>query len=170
MPNLAATTREPDSTVAAADPDFPGLSFAYRFRDGLAEPLTARDIPGALAEPGGWIWIHLSLTDTFARDWIAQTAPLPERARQILLSDDDHQLLEPIDGGVAGVFADLLREFAGESRELGRLHFALTDTLVVSGRLIGAETARTRIALIFICPVIYPDLLIRSRCERTFPR
>jgi zinc transporter len=134
MPNLAATTREPDSTVAAADPDFPGLSFAYRFRDGSAEPLTARDIPGALVEPGGWIWIHLSLTDTFARDWIAHTAPLPERARQILLSDDDHQLLEPIDGGVAGVFADLLREFAGESRELGRLHFALTDTLVVSGR------------------------------------
>ena len=134
MPSLAARI-EPDNTVAAADPEFPGLSFAYRFRDGLAEPLTAQDIPGALAEPGGgWIWIHLSLTDSFARDWIAQTAPLPDRARQILLSDDDHQLLEPIEGGVAGVFADLLREFAGESRELGRLHFALTDTLVVSGR------------------------------------
>ncbi len=39
---------------------FPGLSFAYRFRDGQAEPLAGRDIAGALAEPGGWIWIHLS--------------------------------------------------------------------------------------------------------------
>jgi zinc transporter len=50
------------------------------------------------------------------------------------LSDDEHQLLEPIDGGVAGVFADLLRESSGEARELGRMHFALTDTLVVNGR------------------------------------
>lgn len=124
-----------DVTVTAkSDPDFPGLSFAYRFRDGEAERLTARDIPIALAEPGGWIWIHLGLAEQHARDWIAHVAPLPERARAILLSDDEHQLLEPIDGGVAGIFADLLREFAGETRELGRLHFALTDTLVVSGR------------------------------------
>jgi len=117
-----------------SDPDFPGLSFAYRFRDGQAEPLSGRDIPAALAEPGGWIWIHLSLVDIFSRNWINTIAPLPERAREILLSDDEHQLLEPIDGGVAGVFADLLRESAGEARELGRMHFALTDALVVSGR------------------------------------
>ncbi len=135
MSTLIAANVEPDQTVTAqSDPEFPGLGFTYRFRDGQAEPLTARDIPAALAEPGGWIWIHLSLTATHARDWIAHTAPLPDRARAILLSDDDHQLLEPIEGGVAGVFADLLREFAGETRELGRLHFALTDTLVVSGR------------------------------------
>lgn len=123
-----------DTVSAKADTNFPGLSFAYRFRDGQAEPLVGADIPAALAEPGGWIWIHLSLLDPNARDWIARTAPLPDRARDILLSDDDHQLLEPIEGGVAGVFADLLREYAGPTRELGRLHFALTDTLVVSGR------------------------------------
>jgi Mg2+ and Co2+ transporter CorA len=116
------------------DPDFPGLSFAYRFRDGQAEALCGRAIDAALAEPGGWIWIHLGLDDAYARDWIARRVPLPERARQVLLSDDEHQLLEPIEGGVAGVFADLLREFAGEARELGRLRFALTDSLVVSGR------------------------------------
>lgn len=123
-----------DHTVTAtADADFPGLSFAYRFRDGEAQPIAALDIPAALAEPGGWIWIHLALSEPHARDWIAQHAPLPQRAHDIL-SGDDHQLLEPVDGGVAGVFADLLREFAGETRELGRLHFALTDTPVVSGR------------------------------------
>ena len=128
-------TAKADRTVEAkSDEDFPGLSFAYRFRDGHAEQLAAREIPAALAEPGGWIWIHVSLIESHARDWIAHTAPLPDRARAILLSDDEHQLLEPIAGGVAGVFADLLREVAGETRELGRLHFALTDTLVVSGR------------------------------------
>lgn len=131
---LAAAAKIDGTVTANADAEFPGLSFAYRFRDGQAEALTARDIPAALLEPGGWIWIHLSLTEAYARDWIAQTAPLPDRARAILLSDDEHQLLEPVEGGVAGVFADLLREFAGENRELGRLHFALTDTVVVSGR------------------------------------
>lgn len=117
------------------NPDFPGLSFAYRFHDGQSELLTPQQIPGALAEPGGgWVWIHLGLNEAFAREWIAKTAPLPERARDILLSEDEHQVLEPIEGGVAGVFADLLREFAGPTRELGRLRFALTDSLVVSGR------------------------------------
>jgi len=103
MSNAVATKIEPDKSVAASDPEFPGLSFAYRFRDGQAEPLSPVTFPLLLAEPGGWIWIHLSLTTTYARDWIAHVAPLPERARAILLSDDDHQLLEPIEGGVAGV-------------------------------------------------------------------
>jgi hypothetical protein len=67
--------------TAKSDPDFSGLSFAYRFRDGLAEPIAGRDITAALAEPGGWIWIHLSLVDITARLWIEKTAPLPERAR-----------------------------------------------------------------------------------------
>jgi len=43
--------------------DCPGLIFAYRFRDGRAELLESRDIAAALHEPGGWIWIHLALTD-----------------------------------------------------------------------------------------------------------
>src|SRR5471032_2888192 len=78
MLDLAKTAIEPKS-----DPDFPGLSFAYRFRDSQAEPLNGRDIPAALAEPGGWIWIHLSLVDIYARNWINKSAPLPERAREI---------------------------------------------------------------------------------------
>jgi hypothetical protein len=57
----------------------------------------------------------LSLVDISARAWIERSAPIPERAREILLSDDEHQLLEPIDGGVAGVFADLLRESAAHA-------------------------------------------------------
>jgi Mg2+ and Co2+ transporter CorA len=121
-------------TPIQAGADFPGLSFAYHFNDGHAEPLSGHDLAQAIAEPGGWIWVHLALTEPSARDWVAQQTSLPERARAILLSEDEHQMLEPIEGGVVGVFADLLREFAGETRELGRLRFVLTDTLVVSGR------------------------------------
>jgi Mg2+ and Co2+ transporter CorA len=113
---------------------FPGLTFAYRFRDGVAERIAPLDVSRALAEPGGWLWLHLALADPAARIWIEQEAPIPDRARAILLSEDDHLLLEPIAGGVAGVFADMLRECAGESHDLGRLRFALTGELVISGR------------------------------------
>jgi zinc transporter len=128
--------------------DCPGLIFAYRFRDGSAELLASDDVDRALHEPGGWIWLHLALTDPTSRQWIERAARIPTRAREILLSDDDHLVLEPIEGGVAGVFADLLREFEGESRGLGRLRFALTNELVVSGRrdALGA-IARTREAI-----------------------
>jgi zinc transporter len=112
----------------------PGLIFAYRVRDGRAEPIDKRDVARALHEPGGWIWLHFALTDPAARAWIEQAAPLTPRARTILLSDDEHLVLEPVEGGVAGVFADLLREVEGENRSLGRLRFALTNELVVSGR------------------------------------
>ena len=103
---------------------FPGLNFAYRFQDGRAERLSPADLRPALAEPGGWVWLHFGLTEEGARNWIAHEAALPERARAILLSDDEHLLLEPIEGGVAGVFADLLRDDAGENRqiEIGRAH------------------------------------------------
>ena len=113
--------------------DIPGLVFAYRFREGAAERLDAGDVTRALHEPGTWLWLHFSLAEQGARDFIAQAA-IPERARLLLLSDDDHLRLEPIEGGVAGVFADFLRDFDGESRSIGRLRFALTDTLVISGR------------------------------------
>jgi len=113
---------------------FPGLSFAYRFHDGIAERIEPGNLRHALAEPGGWTWLHFSLTDEGARSWIAHDAAIPDRAKAILLSEDEHLLLEPIPGGVAGVFADLLRDAEGEKREIGRLRFALTDELVVSGR------------------------------------
>jgi zinc transporter len=117
-----------------AKPGISGLSFAFRFREGAAERIEAGNLHQALNEPGGWIWVHPDLTDQSAREWIAREAPIPNRGRDILLSEDDHLLLEPVERGVAGVFADLLREYAGESRDLGRLRFVLTGELVVSGR------------------------------------
>jgi len=122
------------TSPAPSTGQFPGLSFAYRFRDGVAERIAPADLRPALAEHGGWIWLHFALTEPGVRSWIEHEAPIPDRAKAILLSDDEHLLLEPIEGGVAGVFADLLREVDGENRQLGRLRFALTDALVVSGR------------------------------------
>ena len=120
-------------TSIAQAQDIPGLSFAYRFRDGEAERLDGPAAARALHEPGGWLWLHVILTAPGAREFVGE-APIPERARAILLSDDDHLRLEPVAGGVAGVFADFLRDMTEDTRAIGRLRFALTDTLVISGR------------------------------------
>ena len=133
----------PDSTKATAT-EVPGLTFAYRFREGAAERLHAAEAAHALHEPGGWLWLHLGLAEPGASDFIAHLDAIPERGRAILLSDDDHLRLEPVEGGVAGVFADFLREIEREGETFGRLRFVLTDTLVVSGRrdALGGSPAR----------------------------
>jgi zinc transporter len=125
---------DPSPRLEADAGTFPGLTFAYRFQDGVAEPIAPAGLRRALAAPGGWVWLHFDLTDDGARNWIVHEAAIPQRAKDILLSNDEHLVLEPIDGGVSGVFADLLRENDGQNRQLGRLRFALTDALVVSGR------------------------------------
>ena len=125
----------PPTSTRSAEAGVPGLTFAYRFReDGTAERLDGVAAARALHEPGGWLWLHLDLTQPGASAFVQDLAGIPERGRAILLSGDDHLRLEPLAGGVAGVFADFLREVEDEKAALGRLRFVLTDTLVVSGR------------------------------------
>ena len=52
--------------------EIPGLVFAYRFREGAAEQLDNVEAARALHEPGTWLWLHLSLSEQGARDFIAQ--------------------------------------------------------------------------------------------------
>lgn len=122
----------------------PALVWAFRFdADGRAEPLDA-DAPIAC---GGWVWLHLNLSDTRAMEWIA-AAPLPPGARDAFLHHGSHQQLHATDVCVAGVVSDLAQKFDGTDDSLNHLHFAMTERLLISGRhrpLAGA--ARTREAL-----------------------
>jgi len=149
---MSAAAREV-SDIAAAAPDLfggiPGLVWAYRFgADGRAETLRFPVDPAILEETGNdgaWLWLHFAQTDARAAGFIAQLA-LPQRARDTLLSHDEHLSLH-LEGDTAfGVLADWQHAiedgFAGagahahpgEDREIGRLHFALRDGLVVSAR------------------------------------
>ncbi len=136
-----------DRGVSASS--IPGLIWAYRFQaDGTAERLADEAVPDALQHPEGWLWVHVSLADARARDWIDRFADLPEAARAILLSDDEHLRLDVVEEAVVGVLADLRRDFDRTSDEVGRLRFALTDRLLISARrraLLSVEEARKSI-------------------------
>jgi len=145
------------STPTLVSPDLfggiPGLIWAYRFAsDGKAIPLAFPVDPAILSDRpagGDWLWLHFTRSDARLTHVVEQL-PLPLRAQQILLAHDDHICLH-LEGDTAfGVVADwhhaiedeiaaCTREESGddfnESHGIGRLHFAVTDGLVVSTRL-----------------------------------
>ncbi len=84
--------------------------------------------------PGGFRWLHVSLADERARRLIA-TMPLPDTARDILLSRDDDQRAWADEGTIACVIHDFTREFEDpETAHTGAIHFALTPTLMITAR------------------------------------
>jgi zinc transporter len=124
------------STQAAAFPHehvLPGLVWAFRIRaDGSAEELPAEQ---PIADRhDGWLWLHFNLTDGRAGAALRSLPDLPPAAVALLLTTDEHQQLHVRGDGVYGIFADLVRGLGGATEELGFLHFAMTERLLVSGR------------------------------------
>lgn len=132
-----------------ASTDIPGLLWAYRFReDGSAERLAEPVKRSELLKRDGWIWLHFAYNDLRAQNFIASLPSIPEPAKTTLLKSDEHLSLAVSDGVAHGVFADLQRDVARDTREIGRLRFAFDDQLVVSARrhpLRSVDAARQRI-------------------------
>jgi len=112
-----------------------GLISAYQFGpDGTAIPIATDQVDAALADTSGWVWLHLALTDTRAREWIASHAPLTDRGRMSLTGPDDHLHLDVVGREIIGTIPDLRRELGKGSEELGRLRFVMTERVLISGR------------------------------------
>ncbi|MBM2713317.1 hypothetical protein JQK88_19250 [Mesorhizobium caraganae] len=124
-------------TLLAADDQHhaPGLVWAYHAAPGQnPAPLAPREINAALAARDGWVWLHVDLVDRRAHSWISHACALPESAHAILEGHEDSMALVHEDGVVHGIAADLHGEIARLSTTIGRLHFAVTDRLLVTGR------------------------------------
>lgn len=124
-------------TLLAADDQHhaPGLVWAYHAAPGQnPAPLAPREINAALAARDGWVWLHVDLVDRRAHSWISHACVLPESAHAILEGHEDSMALVHEDGVVHGIAADLHGEIARLSTTIGRLHFAVTDRLLVTGR------------------------------------
>jgi Mg2+ and Co2+ transporter CorA len=120
---------------------------AFRVKpDGTAEEFSV-DRPIA-EESAGWLWLHFNLADARACHFISTSSYFPAPARELLVAADDHQQLNATGTCLFGVFPDLVCEIDGTTDEIGFLHFAMIETLLVTGRHrpLGAITA-TRKAL-----------------------
>lgn len=137
--------------LAADDPHrAPGLIWAYRAAaGGPPEPLSPKDIDIALAAPDGWVWLHVDLVDRRAHSWVSHACALPASAHAILEGHEDSLALHHEDGVVHGISADLHGELARQSTTIGRLHFAVSERLLVTGRrhsLASVEEVHTALA------------------------
>jgi zinc transporter len=129
---MTAVETTPRSAVAAPAQPMAGLVLAMRFHpDGSPEEL---DVEKPIPPGEGWLWLHFSLADTRACLLLTAMPELPEAARALLVSGDEHQQLHAVENTLYGILADLVCGLDGVTEEIGFLHFALTETLFVSGR------------------------------------
>lgn len=121
-----------------AEPDIaqaPGLVFAYRGGPGVrSEKLHPAALPNAIASHEGWVWVHVDLIDKRVNGWVSTICALPDGARFILDGHDSSLALGAQDGFIHGVVADVLGGLERQSSNLGRLHFAVSGRLLVTGR------------------------------------
>ncbi|MFT3803787.1 MAG: CorA family divalent cation transporter [Burkholderiaceae bacterium] len=143
--------------------ELPGIVSAYRFdQRGVARRLADDEVADALdrlqADGDDWCWIHLNLADQRAKHWIERASSLVAEARDVLLIDDPHPRLELVDDTLIGVLTDLHHESVPEDEQhlsheelsFGRLFFAMTPRLLVSGRrhpLHSVEQVRRHLSL-----------------------
>jgi zinc transporter len=144
-------TTAPVSKRALVDPvpmpPTPGLISAFLFRPGSPPEELPVDRP--LPErPDGWLWLHFNLADARASPFLRTGADLPAQALDALVAPDEKQQLYAKDDCLYGVLADLVCGLEGVTEDLGQLHFALTEKMLITGRrrnLSGVEAARKAI-------------------------
>lgn len=109
------------------------VAAAYRFDPGSGACRQTGVDP--LPEAGdGWVWLHLKLTDTRARHWLARRDTLPPAVAQWLLDGPDRVQVQRLDGWLVGAANGLHHDFAFEPDQISRLRFCLGPNLLVTGR------------------------------------
>jgi zinc transporter len=135
--SVQTETLRPSDTAGLTESvlPIPGLIWAFRVRDdGQSEPL---DVDQAIdLRHDGLVWLHFNLADIRAQHWLAATdLGLPPVARTLFLSSDNFQQMHSVDDCVYGVIADLVRAIDRPTEETGFMRFAMTERLLVSGRV-----------------------------------
>ncbi len=118
-------------------PDIPGLVWAYRFdpehdRCTRIETTAPRS---ALDEGNGYLWLHLALSDARTPALLDSLGVLSEEVLATLTSSDTHAAIGVSDDVIHGTLVDFERTFDEMTKDIGWLHFAVTDTMIVTTRL-----------------------------------
>jgi zinc transporter len=129
-----------------------GLICGFR----LASMATLGDALPVCSGPEDPLWVHVSLTDSRVRVWLAQQqAALPEEACDLLLGSDARVHVQVLPGAIVAVLGDLFHDFELDPERLGTLRLYLDGSWLVTGRthplksvdLLRRELARSSEAL-----------------------
>ena len=120
-----------------------GLICAFRIQDGRLSELAFPDLPGALADGDGVVWIHLNLASKPARRWVESCPSLPAAAREALLDMERRPRFERQGGDLSGTISDIRHGFAPtETVELEAMQFWLSPAVMITARHHPARTAQ----------------------------
>jgi zinc transporter len=119
-----------------------GIIWAYRFDAEGVPSLIDRDSVPDVAPGAGFVWIHLDLVHSRAKDWITQQPWLPAAAEDMFVSTETHQRLDHSAGLVWGVSHDLVRDVAADSDRVGPLYWIVGERLLLTGRREALQSIR----------------------------
>lgn len=119
-----------------------GIIWAYRFDADGTPSLITRDTVPDVAPETGFVWLHLDLVHSRAKDWITQQPWLPAAAEDMFVSPETHQRLDHSAGLVWGVSHDLVRDVAADSDMVGPLYWIVGERLLLTGRREALQSIR----------------------------
>jgi zinc transporter len=118
-------------------PAIPGLVWAYRFdaptRSCSRLPLetTARE----LDVEDGFLWLHLNLADSRVPAFLENLPGVTPPALAALTTRDTHAAIILDEQLIYGTLIDFQKEFDSETRDIGWLHFFVSDRIIITTRL-----------------------------------
>jgi zinc transporter len=117
--------------------NIPGFVWAHRFfpENGQSERLAPTCGVEEIRIEGGFTWLHLGLSDARVPNFLETSLGLPAEAVQALTSRDAHAALAISRDLICGTLVDFQRGFDEMTSEIGWLHFAVTERMIVTTRL-----------------------------------
>jgi zinc transporter len=117
--------------------NIPGFVWAHRFslENGQSDRLPPTCVVEEVRIDDGFTWLHLGLSDARVPNFLETSLGLPVEAVQALTSRDPHAALSMSRELICGTLVDFQRGFDEMTSEIGWLHFAVTDRMIVTTRL-----------------------------------
>lgn len=118
-------------------PAIPGLVWAYHFHPGSSSctRLPAEANRSDLDIGEGFLWLHLNLADSRVTSFLEGLEGLTPAAVAALTTHDTHATITLDEQLVHGTLVDFQREFDSETRDIGWLHFFVSDRIIITTRL-----------------------------------
>ncbi|KKX28334.1 transporter [Rhizobium sp. LC145] len=118
-------------------PAIPGLVWAYHFHPGSSSctRLPAEANRSDLDIGEGFLWLHLNLADSRVTSFLEGLEGLTPAAVAALTTHDTHATITLDEQLVHGTLVDFQREFDSETRDIGWLHFFVSNRIIITTRL-----------------------------------
>ncbi len=119
------------------NPTIPGFVWAHHLSPdrGQSERLPDTIERSALMSLEGFVWLHLNLVDARVAAFLEDFPGLTDDMRQALTTHDTHATITVDEKVIFGTLVDFQLDFDQDTRDIGWLHFAISERFIITTRL-----------------------------------